>query len=274
MSNPQLNTEKPYQPWQLAGKYLHYWLTASNGKGHGIHSPFVYQFVQQVLNDRTAYPVYEEVQRLKGALVRQKEMLSVLDFGAGSATGSRKTRSVSSIARHASKPHKLAALLYRMAQFYKPNRILELGTSLGLSTAYLSAAGAAKVLSLEGDPVIAGRAKENLQALGRENVEILIGNIDDTLGQAIQRMEQIDFVFMDGNHRYQPTVDYFNQLLPALHTGSLVVVDDIHWSTGMESAWHAIKQHPNVTLSIDLFFIGILCFRSDFKVKQHFTIRF
>lgn len=274
MSNQDAYVDRPYRPWEMGRKWLRYQWVASNGKGHGIHSPFVFEFVKSVLNDRTRYPVYAEVEVVKSERTKDPKMLSIIDFGAGSVTGNRKQRSVASIARHASKPFKYASLLYRIAGFYGAKHVLELGTSLGFSTAYLSAADVDQVVSLEGDPAIAELARQSLLALGRKSVDIVTGNIDETLQPALQTLGQVDLVFMDGNHRYAPTMRYFETILPFLHTHSLVIVDDIHWSPGMEAAWHDLQQHPAVTLSIDLFFIGILCFRKDFKVKQHFTIRY
>jgi len=53
-----------------------------------------------------------------------------------------------------------------------------------------------------------------------------------------------------------------------------LVFDDIHWSAEMEKAWLEIKSHPSVQYTIDIFFLGFVFFRPDFKVKQNFSIRF
>jgi hypothetical protein len=42
----------------------------------------------------------------------------------------------------------------------------------------------------------------------------------------------------------------------------------------MEKAWEEIKQHPHVTLTIDLFFIGLVFVRQAQKEKEHFVIRY
>jgi predicted O-methyltransferase YrrM len=90
----------------------------------------------------------------------------------------------------------------------------------------------------------------------------------------IRKAGNIDMAFVDGNHRYEPTVRYFKELLPAMHEYSILIFDDIHWSKEMEQAWEEIKQDESVTLSIDLFFIGLIFFRKEQKIKQHFVIRF
>ena len=107
-----------------------------------------------------------------------------------------------------------------------------------------------------------------------KNIEVVEGNFDTTLPIALSQLSTIDFAFLDGNHRYQPTINYFNQVLAKSNEYTIIILDDVHWSKQMEKAWNEVKQHPQVTLTIDLFFIGIVLLRKEFKVKQHFVIRF
>ncbi|HEY6976054.1 MAG TPA: class I SAM-dependent methyltransferase, partial [Chitinophagaceae bacterium] len=131
-----------------------------------------------------------------------------------------------------------------------------------------------RVVTIEGAKAIAEIAKENFQQLGLSNIELIEGNFDSILIPTVKELPVIDFAFIDGNHRKEPTINYFKEILPKTSEHSIVVLDDIHWSREMEEAWEYIKQHASVTLSIDLFFIGIVFFRTEQKVKQHFTIRF
>lgn len=264
-----------YGRLQLATKYLRYLFTAANGKGHGTHSPFVFEFITKILNDRQHYPAYDAVETLRKRLLNDNSHLSVEDFGAGSATGASKRRSIMSIAKNAAKPRSFGQLLFRMAKHYQPKTIIELGTSLGITTSYLSLARPdARIITMEGSREIAGAAARNFGDLQLQNIELVEGNFDDTLSSVIAKMPSIDFAFLDGNHRREPTERYFQQLLPKIHNDSVLVFDDIHWSRDMEAAWASIGGHPSVRCSIDLFFIGIVFFRQEFKEKQHFTIRF
>lgn len=264
-----------YSPFQLAAKYLNYWLTASNGKGHGMHSPFVFEFITKILNDKTIYPEYEKVESLRKQLVNDNAILEVEDFGAGSSISKTNKRSVSSIAKNAAKPKKFGQLLFRIVKYYQPATILELGTSLGITTSYLSLAKPeAKLVTMEGSKEIAEVVKKNFSTLHLRNIEIVEGNFDDTLSSLITHHSYIDFAFIDGNHRQEPTERYFQQILSKTNNDSILVFDDIHWSREMEAAWETIKNHSSVTCSIDLFFIGIVFFRKEFKEKQHFIIRF
>jgi len=264
-----------YSRFQSALKYLHYYLTASNGKGHGIHSPFVYKFIKDVLNDSRHFKAYDIVEELRKRMLQDQGVIDVEDFGAGSAVSKTNLRSIASIAKNAAKPKKYGQLLFRIINYYKPQTILELGTSLGITTAYLASANSgAKVMTMEGSGTIANIAKENFKTLELKNTELIEGNFDQTLSSVISQLSSVDFAFIDGNHRREPTERYFKQLLPILQNDSILVFDDIHWSEEMEEAWKNIKEHPAVRCSIGLFFIGIVFLKEEFKEKQHFTIRF
>ena len=265
-----------YSPLQLAPKYLNYLLSASNGKGHGIHSPFVFELVTRVLADKRDYPDYAPVEGLRQALKKNSRTIPTEDFGAGSVTSAlQRERSISSIARSALKPTKFGQLFFRMAHYYKPGVVLELGTSLGITTAYLVAGNPrARVITLEGAPGIAAEARKNFGHLGLDRIRIVEGNFDDTLASILAEVPRLDLVYIDGNHRLEPTLRYFRQIRPLLHEDSILVFDDIHWSEEMEAAWAALCKEEGVTCSVDLFYIGMLFFRKSFKVPQHFTVRF
>jgi predicted O-methyltransferase YrrM len=264
-----------YSPLQLATKYLRYYFTSSNGRGHGMHSPFVFHFITKVLNDRTSYPAYDQVENLRKQLLKDETLLEINDMGAGSTIGATNRRSVASVARHAAKPAKFGQLLYRMIKMYQPTNVIELGTSLGVTTSYLSLAKPdAKIITMEGAEAVAAVARKNFIASGLQNISITEGNFDNSLPPVIGNLPSVDFCFIDGNHRREPTERYFQQLLPKMSNHSILVFDDIHWSKEMEQAWESIKQHKDVRCSVDLFFIGIVFFRQEFKEKRHFVIRF
>ncbi len=264
-----------YSKTQLALKYLNYYFTASNGKGHGMHSPFVFHFITKILNDKTVYPEYEKVENLRQQLLTDNTGLTIEDFGAGSAVNKTNSRTVAAIAKNSAKPKKFGQLLFRMVKEYQPQTILELGTSLGITTSYLSLAKPdAKLITMEGAKEVANTARKNLQTLNLQNYALVEGNFDSTLAAVVHGLPTVDFAFIDGNHRQAPTEKYFQELLPKTNNDSILIFDDIHWSKEMEQAWETIKNHPSVRCTIDLFFIGIVIFRQEFREKQHFTIRF
>jgi predicted O-methyltransferase YrrM len=264
-----------YSPPQLALKYLGYLLKASNGKGHGIHSPFVYEFIRNVLLDKHSYPAYAQAEQYRNRLLNDERVIEVDDLGAGSGRISSRTRRVSEIARTSGKPKRLARLIYRIASHYGHRQILELGTSLGITSSYLARVPALENLTtIEGAGNVAEIAREEFERSGLKNVSLVVGSFDDCLERELDAMQKVDLAFIDGNHRREPTLQYFEKMIPYLHESSVVIFDDIHWSEEMEQAWQEIRQDNRVKLSIDLFFIGLVFFLADFREKQHFTIRF
>jgi predicted O-methyltransferase YrrM len=264
-----------YTALKLGLKYCQYYFAASNGKGHGIHSPFVFDFISKVLRDGNEYPEYAKVESVRKKLLRDRTALTIEDYGAGSAFSPSNKRSVASIAKQAVKSKKFGQLLFRMVKNYQPRSIIEVGTSLGVTTGYLALANpSSNLVTLEGASEIVGVARENLKHLQIENTRVVAGNFDYTLPAVLYQLPTIDFAFVDGNHRREPTENYFNWLLARSSTNSIFVFDDIHWSKEMEQAWHNISNHFAVRCSIDLFFMGIVFFRHEFIEKQHFIIRF
>lgn len=268
-----------FSKFTLGKKYLRYLKSADNGRGHGVHSPFVYGLIRDVLNDHESYPCYQRIEALRRILKTDERIISVEDFGAGSRVIATNERKICDIARSALKPKKYSRLLFRMVQHFQPATVLELGTCFGISTAYLCCGHKkATTWTLEGAAAIAEVARHNFEQLGLTNIELLEGNFDHTLPALLRDLGnqggKLDFVFIDGNHRKEPTLRYFAEILPLLRETSVMIFDDIHWSQEMEAAWAEIQQHPSVTLTIDLFFIGMVFFRKENKVKQDFTIRF
>ena len=256
----------------LIKQYLIYLWKARSA--HGVHSPFVFQFINEVLKDERHFYFFDEIKKLRNEMYADKTLLNFEDFGSGSHLNYLKQRAVNDIAKTAGRNEEFGKLLFRIVNKYKPQCILELGTSMGLGTAYLATADTeSQVHTIEGSKEIAAQAKKHFAKLGIANITQHVGNFDEVLSPILQQLQRIDLLFVDGNHRRIPTLTYFENAKPFLHQNSIVIFDDIHWSEEMHEAWHMIKADPMVTLSIDLFYFGIVFFQSDFKEKQHFVLR-
>lgn len=252
----------------FAFKYLKYLLSAKTA--HGIHSPFVFELYNEVINKKGNYYSFDKIELLRRKLLISQKEIEVTDLG----TGKSGKRMLSEIAERSAKDKKYCELLFRLAYHFKPNTILELGTSLGISTAYLSSANPnAKVVTIEGCPNTSAEAKKNFESLALNNIESVVGNFDSVLTSVVSRQSSVDLVFIDGNHKKIPTLNYFNQLLQHTTNDSVFVFDDIHWSDEMEEAWEEIKSHPKVTVTIDLFFLGLVFFRKE-QAKENFILKF
>ncbi|MDW7691614.1 class I SAM-dependent methyltransferase [Flammeovirgaceae bacterium SG7u.111] len=251
--------------------YLRYLRRAKNE--HSLHSPFLFELYTQVIRPAKKYYVFDRLTELKFKLSDDRRQIEVTDFGAGSRTKAKKTRSVRSIAKVSVSPTATSQLLFKLVERFQPKTMIELGTSLGVNSLYMQAPiSTAKLYTFEGCPNIAQVAKDNFEWFGL-SPEIIKGNIDETLPAKLSELEKLDFVFFDANHRYEPTLNYFAMCLEKAHEDSVFVFDDIYWSEEMAKVWEEIKSHAAVTLSLDLFEVGIVFFRKK-QPKQHFVLKF
>ena len=253
-------------------RYFRY-LLAAKGK-HSAQAPFLYSFITKVLNAKKEDENCKKIETLRKELCISKQIIQITDFGAGSSINNSKKRRVKDVAQNSAKNVKFGQLLYRICRNFKPKNIIELGTSLGVSTCYLAKANpSAQVFTFEGCSETAAIAKKNFNNLNLENIDITIGDFKETLTQKLEEIKNVDLAFVDGNHQEKPTIAYFEEILKFSSNESIFIFDDIHWSCGMENAWNYIKSHQRTTLSIDLFFVGIVFVKTELS-KEHFTIRF
>ena len=258
--------------FQFLADYLKHRLIAKSR--HGTHSPFVYKLIDEVIYDFSAKKVYESIEEQRKKLLNDDTLIAITDLGAGSHLNKNQKKKISEVAKNALKNPRLAQLIYRLAKNHPAQQLIELGTCLGITTAYLSKANPdANIVTIEGCPETAKVAYQNFNDLGIDNVELQVGNFNDLFPKQIDAQQQLDFVYIDGNHTKAATLNYFNLCLPKVNEGSLLIFDDIYWSKGMKEAWEEIKSHPQVSVTIDLFWIGLVYFRKG-QVKEDFKVRF
>lgn len=255
--------------------YLQFWFRATDA--HGIHSPFVFQLYNEILFAEKEYYCFDEIEQIRDKLAKDKTSLLVQDLGAGSKALPTYSRTISQIIKYSSSKPQIAQLIFKLIDFIQPKIVIELGTCLGLTTLYMAEAisSKSKLYTFEGSESLAAQAKENTKrhfSKKQRDIEFVIGNIDDTLPKKIKEIHHLDVVFFDANHRQEPTIRYFETCLSKADEKSLFIFDDIYWSEEMKVAWEYIKAHPSVTLTIDLFDVGLVFFR-DKQPKQHFKLR-
>jgi predicted O-methyltransferase YrrM len=258
--------------WQFACDYLKHYFTAKNR--HGVHSPFVYELIDSVIYDFSVKAEYLPIEQIRQQLLQSQTKVTVVDLGAGSHINKNQVKEVRQIAKNALKPPRLAQLIYRIVAHLKPKNLIELGTCLGVTSLYLHKANPnAQLTTIEGCQEIADVAAKNFAISEAENINLRVGNFDDVLPEVLEKGQQIDFIFIDGNHTEEATLRYFDWILPKAYDKTVIVFDDIYWSEGMKSAWKKIKQHPKVTVTVDLFWIGLVFFKKD-QVKENFKVKF
>lgn len=249
--------------------YLNYLIASKNH--YGVHSPFLYDYLTKGLRHHSVLSL-KPVHAMRKELLSNHNDIQVTDFGAGSKVLNENTRSIADIATKAGISTKRGKLLAKTVAYFQPQTILEIGTSLGISTAYMSSgAPNSKITTLEGCPEIARIARENFQNFDFKNINVITGRFEDTLASVLAG-QRFDLIYFDGNHRAVPTISYFEQCLKTVHEHSVFIFDDIHWTPEMDKAWKHIRNHKKVSLSVDTFQWGLVFFKTG-RAKEHFTLR-
>ena len=257
--------------------FMKHLFTSWNTTGEGIHSPYLFELVRFILRDENAYYCFADIERRRESLEACEDVLDVVDYGsAGAPEGKCIPRRVCDIAKNHLESKQVGQALFRLVNWIgtqekRPLEILELGTSLGITTAYLAAANSRnRVMTMEGSGAVLKVAQGVWKALKLENIEWVEGNVDDTL--LIHARERLDVAYVDANHTYEATLRYVNALLPRLREKGVIVLDDIHYSAQMEQAWKELKDDKRVTTSMDLYHVGLL-FVDPHYLKRHYIIR-
>lgn len=250
-------------------KYFVHLLTAHNTNGFGVHSPYIYEFIQSVLRVKHPFYVFENIEAVRRQMLADNSKIFVTDYG----TGTDRKSTVSEIARRALKEPAMAQILFRIVHHHQCKNILELGTSLGISSMYMASASAGcRVVTLEGCPAISALAQQNFDRLGLKHIKLINCNIDEQLSSILPTIGKLDFIFIDANHRYEPSMRYFETCLNHADEKAIFVIDDIYWSVEMEKAWREIKENNMVKATIDIYHMGIV-FLNPMLHKRHYVVR-
>jgi predicted O-methyltransferase YrrM len=253
-------------------RYLNYILLSGHSRGHGIHSPFIFDVVSKVFRNKTDPSIVHNVEKIRKKMISDTRSIMKNDLGAGS--GRPGSRRVSDIARYSPVTQKYGRLLSNMAAAFGEPMIIELGTSLGISAMYMaSACLPATVYTIEGCSETAAIARQNFEEAGLTNINIIEGSFEEIVPSFAKNPETPGLVFIDGNHRREPVIRYFNEIAAISGSKTVIIVDDINYSREMAEAWNELKLHDKVTVSIDIFRMGILFFREGIN-HNDYVIRY
>lgn len=235
-----------------------------------LHSPFVYQFYLNVLEGEVEKEV-AQINLLRTKLRNDVREIEVEDFG----TAKSSKRKIAELEKNVAVKEKYGLLLFRVAKYFQPKNILELGTNIGISSSYLALANpSVKIVSLEGSMNLIEEAKKNHASLNISNTEFVLGNFDDELSTSLQKFSSLDLILFDGNHNKAATMKYFEQCLPYANENSVFIFDDIYYSSEMTEAWESIREHPQITVTLDVYQFGICFFRKEKLAKENFVLRY
>jgi predicted O-methyltransferase YrrM len=253
--------------WRIL-KYIEHLFYRRYRNGHGIHSPYIFEFVNQVVFNRSKISVPDNISVLHRVMRKDCTMIP--------EENEKKSRSISSFVKKSSVSVKYGSLLYRIAQWFQPESALELGTGLGISAIYLaSGASDATLFTIEGSKMRAMFAGQVIKRSELSNVQVINGDIDQEMDKILRegKIKGRNLAFVDGNHHYDPSLKYIRKLIDAAGEEGVIIMDDIYWSKGMQRAWRKVIEWPEVRVSIDLFHMGILVLRKD-MAKEHLKIKF
>jgi len=255
--------------WHQLKSYFYFLLKSKNQ--HGIHSPFVYDLITKCFYDKKKYNEYDEIQNFRNQVFQNTNEIEITDFGAGSQVFKSNKRKVSAIAKNAGITFNRQKLLFRLIRYFNSKNILELGTSLGLGSSSMSFANPSNnIKTVEGCPNTSKIAQAFFNEFNLKNINLHSETFEDFFSK--NPSDTYDLIYVDGNHHKESTLQYFKILLERINNNSVIIFDDIYWSSEMTAAWQEICQHPKVTVSIDTFYWGFVFFRKE-QEKEHFTIR-
>ena len=238
------------------------------------HSPFFHHFISEVLDTKKSFYIHEGIENLRDKLLRINKNIEYNDLGAGSKSRTGTQRNIKDIAKNSSTNERDGKILFNLVIYNDAKTVLELGTSLGIGTSYLaSAASSVQVHTLEGDPASAYIASRNFNLLGLNNVSIHEGAFSRTLPNLLKELPTIDIAYIDGDHTYEATFQYFSMIKSYLSAKAVVVFDDIYWSKGMQRAWSEIIKDDDVKASLDIYSKGFVFFDPEIITdSKHFTL--
>jgi len=260
--------------WYQLLKGIDYYLFSKHGRGYGIHSPFIYDFIRNVLLEACSYDKCSPVKKEFKAFASKIEYLvSNHNIGAGSNSIAN-NNSFKRLAKTSGLPKKYLSLLCRIVDYYQFSNLLELGTCCGLTSATLASSRPdIHVTTVEGNEDRFNLAKQFFQHLELKNVTSYHNQFNSQLRELKTKDIFYDLIFIDGDHTYDATVKNYDEALLLLKPNGIIVLDDIYWSKGMTEAWEYVKSSNSAVVTIDLYRLGIV-FLDRKQAKQHFTIRY
>ena len=248
-----------------------YWSFFRRAKGrHGIHSPFVFGITDTCLTTKVDKNFNTERKKWYCQLAADREMFPITDLGAGSKQ-LRQQRSVSQLLKTSSSKGIYGDVLYKLAHYFRPQTVLELGTSIGVGTVHLKKGYPdAHIITVEGCPNTLAQACKSFDYWKLDGITTLCASFDDFLEQPV--FTRYDLIYIDGHHDGPATLRYLESLQQQSHDETLFIFDDIRWSDGMWEAWQQIVSDERFHVTIDLGRMGLVWKRPQ-QTKEHFMIR-
>ena len=235
-------------------------------KGYGVHSPFVYNLITKVIEEKCSYYSFYDIELLRRELYYREEVVTCPDR---QHPGRTKQRQVGEIVYREAIKASHGALLFRLVNYFKSRHILQLGPNMGLSTLYLTSyAKDLRCIALESVPEFAVIARETFKR-AHNPIDLRVGSYAELLPKALADMEQVDFVYFNTLYEQEHNLSLFETCLRYVHNDTVFVFEGIKASQKMRDFWKAVCAHPEVTVTVDLFTLGIVFFNRKLHKKDY-----
>ena len=232
-------------------------------KGFGVHSPFVYDLITNVIEETCEFYAYRDISLVRLQLLQNEQFIQ---YG-------KKQLTVKKALKRYGISTKEGKFLFRLANHYKPHTMLSVGSSMGLAPLYLARYDSTvQCITLECVQDIAEIATQVLSKEKNPALSIKTGTYRALLPESIVQLQQIDCVYVDKNVGVNDWDTIFEQCEPFIHNATFFVLAGIRSSTEKQSYWTQFRQHPSITVAIDLYDLGLLFFQSKLHKQVYKTI--
>lgn len=240
-------------------------------RGFGVHSPFVFNLITRVIEETCSYYSFYDIELIRKQLLFKEESITYPDR---QQKGKKKSCTISEITEREAINPKHGALLFRLVNYFKATHILQLGPSMGLSTLYLTSyAPDLKCIALENVTEYATIAQWVFDKAARNPIDLRTGIYKELLPQALKDMKRVDFIFFNTLYEQHNNLWLFNLCIPYIHQDTVFAFEGIKASRKMREFWQEITAHPEVTVTIDLYSMGIVFFNKKLH-KRNYKVYF
>ena len=245
---------------------LKYLLKARHKGGHGIHSPFLFRLITEVIEDRKNNPEYEIIERLHNRAFEILPKNIGASFPKINHQADWSLLKLSTLYNKAELPAKYRKMVVRLIYEFEPSAIIHFGPALGVNLAAMAIANNFRpVYQISGDPAYDIFAAELLSDSMIPNVCFLSENEVPPI--------QPSFILVNSPDNPGKLRKVVQQCLRRHVDNDVLILRGIHQSVEMETIWRELIGNKIVRVSIDQFEIGLVLFRKGLQ-KEDFIHRF
>jgi len=221
-------------------------------KGYGVHSPFTYNLITKVIEEKTPYYAFEDIENFR------KELLN-------------RDNPVKTLIAQETQSKNYGALLFRLVNFFKCRTILQTGGSTGLMSLYLALPSRknCNCYVLEERTGLLGTIRNFAENYSLNNLHLIEGIYMESLYRLKQEIASFDFIFINAMGDSVKTREALQLIETFICPDTIMVIDNIRRDKAMKKLWKEIKNRPDVGPTIDLLSLGLVFFNTRLQKKHY-----